>query len=372
MQAIETLLRECGEQVVYAVDARGERVTPATAYRARLAEPATAGVIYEVECMVLDRASLVSERCITIDHHRPGDPGYGRPPSEFLAASSIGQVIAELAHTRTTSNLFNYDVVLDNAQWSRIEAGTHHDHTMSWGCDDDRIPDVEVDRFSDLGDPLPTVVRLLEQSWPTPFAWVAEIGAYIICTPRGGFELGGSESWHVVPADFVLTAAADHCLGAAYRGKCPGVDPDALMRWRAESRARYQRRSVEAILADVERAKEALQNARRLDLVPGVPCCQHLDCPECAGYGTVGGVNVRDMRGQHVPELPEAATRLGLGYVADVRDGRDGRRKIVCSGDAEQVRAFLEVWAPAQGLLDLYGDPARGFAGGYVAEGIKE
>ena len=24
-------------------------------------------------------------------------------------------------------------------------------------------------------------------------------------------------------------------------------------------------------------------------------------------------------------------------------------------------------WAPREGLVDLYGDPARGFAGGYVA-----
>src|SRR5690606_25622302 len=36
-------------------------------------------------------------RVVVIDHHRPGDPGYGRPPEEFLAASSIGQVITELA-----------------------------------------------------------------------------------------------------------------------------------------------------------------------------------------------------------------------------------------------------------------------------------
>ena len=37
-----------------------------------------------------------------------------------------------------------------------------------------------------------------------------------------------------------LVAAADHCLAAAYRGACPDVDPDALMRWRAETRAQFQ------------------------------------------------------------------------------------------------------------------------------------
>src|SRR5690606_23556480 len=76
----------------------------------------------------------------------------------------------------------------------------------------------------------------------------------------------------------------------------------------------------------------------------------------------------RDLRGQHVQELPEAAAREGLAYLASVVD-RDGRRKVVLGGraDAEMVRAFLESWAPREGLVDLYGDPARGFAGGYVA-----
>ena len=27
-----------------------------------------------------------------VDHHYPGDPGYGRPPAEFWEASSLGQV----------------------------------------------------------------------------------------------------------------------------------------------------------------------------------------------------------------------------------------------------------------------------------------
>jgi hypothetical protein len=34
-----------------------------------------------------------------------------------------------------------------------------------------------------------------------------------------------------------LLAAADHCLTAAYRGECPGVDPDELLFMRARKRA---------------------------------------------------------------------------------------------------------------------------------------
>src|SRR5690606_10871211 len=152
----------------------------------------------------------------------------------------------------------------------------------------------------------------------------------------------------------VLIAAADHCLGAAYRGECPGVDPDELMRWRAESRAKFQGRTVDEVLADVERAQAPLRAAPELGLL-GDPC---------------SAVVVRDMRQpvdqRPTRELPEAAVRLGIGYVSGPLVGPDGRQKITCSGTADQVRAFLDHWAPAQGLVDAYGDPARGFAGAYL------
>src|SRR5690606_38920003 len=92
MAAIESLLRECGERVEYALDDRGERVTPATAYRCPPLKVPAGSTVYAVECI-----ATLPKGWARIDHHRPGDPGYGRPPAEFLSASSIGQVIAELA-----------------------------------------------------------------------------------------------------------------------------------------------------------------------------------------------------------------------------------------------------------------------------------
>jgi len=35
-------------------------------------------------------------------------------------------------------------------------------------------------------------------------------------------------TWATIPEDIVMVAAADHCLEAAIRGRCPGVDPDDL------------------------------------------------------------------------------------------------------------------------------------------------
>lgn len=254
MELIERLLRQCGESVVYATDENGRRVHPGNAYRCPTPSVPEGATVYAVECI-----DVLPEGWIRIDHHRPGDPGYGCPPSIFFSASSVGQVIAELDLLGVASILPAADI---------IEA--------------------------------------------------------------------------------ILAAAADHCLAAAYRGECPGVDPDNLMRWRIAKRAAFQGRTVEEVLADVEQARELLEDAPNERLAHGV--------------------YVADMRGYgHVPELPEAAARDGVAYLADVTD-RDGRRKIVLGGHTtpEAVRAFMTEWAPAHGLTDIYGDPARGFAGGYL------
>lgn len=267
MEKIEKLLDDVGEDFGYAM-ADGRRVHPGSAYRAdsievdgrRLDRPpgGTKWIAY-IECAVCGGLGgpeggpwkSCVQYCaeVVIDHHRPGDPGYGRPPREFLAASSIGQVLGVL--------------------------------------------DIEI--------------------------------------PERGY---------------ILAAAADHCLGAAYRGECPGVDPDELMAWRVRSRATFQGRDPEELLRDVEATRKALHDEPLLDLGDGV--------------------YVRDMRRDPpYPELPEAGTREGVGYVAGPLKDRSGRRKITCSGMPEHIEAFMSTWAPEQGLVDIYGDPARGFAGGY-------
>lgn len=255
MELIENLLRQCGETIIYATDASGQRVHPGSAYRCPVPSVPDGSTVYAVECI-----DVLPSGWRRIDHHRPGDPGYGRPPSDFLPASSVGQVLLELDRLGVADRLSAADI---------IEA--------------------------------------------------------------------------------ILAAAADHCLAAAYRGECPGVAPDALMRWRVKTRSAFQGRPAEELLADVERARAALREAPSIDLG--------------------SGVSVRDMRDTFVPELPEAAVRDGVAYLGVVTD-RDGRRRVVLGGHTtpETVRTFIDTWAPAQGLTDLYGDPARGFAGGYLPQ----
>lgn len=151
----------------------------------------------------------------------------------------------------------------------------------------------------------------------------------------------------VVTQEMRWVAAADHCLGAAYAGLCPGIDPDALLQWHVASRAVFERRSTAAVLCDVASTQRALQAAPRVSLAPGVVTA--------------------DMRGRSSPELLIAAAHARQCCLSAVRT-RDGRTKIGCLvGSAEQINAFMQRWAPAQQLTGIYGDPVRGFAGAYVA-----
>lgn len=342
MEAIEGLLRQCGEEIIYATDEGGRRVHPGNAYRCPVPEVPEGSTVYAVECI-----DTLPDGWVRIDHHRPGDPGYGRPPVEFMPASSIGQVIAVLATMRTWceetpdgKTYYPWEIPIQKAGWRTLPGGCHHDHDESWGIEE--IGEYTVYSYGDVsGDVL--VKEMVEEGG---YYHVPPVG-WVYVASRGSHELGWSVDAIVIPERFVLCAAADHCLASAYRGECPGVDPDALMRWRAESRARFQRRSVEDVLADVERARAALREAPVVSLAEGI--------------------YARDLRGPAIPELPEAAAREGECFLASLRE-RDGKTKIVCqSGAPEQIEAFIRVWAPAQGLTDIYGDPARGFAGGYLA-----
>lgn len=142
-----------------------------------------------------------------------------------------------------------------------------------------------------------------------------------------------------------IIAAADHCLNAAYRGICPCIVPDDVMQWRVASRAKFQNKNPEVLLKEVEETRASLRQAKEISLSQTITVC--------------------DMRREPpFPELPEAAAREGIGYLSGPLKGPGGN-KFTCSGTPEQVRAFINEWGPQNGLTGIYGDPTRGFAGGY-------
>jgi hypothetical protein len=293
MEAIERLLTQAGQKVAYATLA-GQRVTPESAYQA---DSTTCGLPEGFAPVFVECEVHGVEPCLVVDHHRPGDPGYRVPPEGFLRGASIGQVIAILA----SQDIFPLD-----AAWA---------------------------------SPYPVTPSLFPAG---TFRYSPTHGWLVSARPSRYSPI----SWYRVSQEVLFVAAADHCLMAAYQGRCPGVNPDALMHWRVETRARYQRRPVQAILKDIARAREALSQAPRV---------------------LIGGVPVADLRGQQIPELPEAAAREGIPFLGTPKTKPGSRRKVVLQSAPPEVLAAWPEWAARNGITDLYGgDPERGFAGGYL------
>jgi len=331
MVEIEVLLIDCGELVAHALNADGERVTPRTAYAVEKL-PVTDGVYYAaVECWgpaIDDEHDLIVSKLAGVtgaleslgidaqagirrfDHHRPGDPGFGFSPERFLEGSSLGQVIVELGRLNVLP-----------AHWPELYSMPRE----------------------------PSDLIYVDACW-----WVR--------TPSG---------YRGIPRDLVITAACDHCLAHAWAGRCPGVTCDDVRRYRARmAKTRpFEPKSEAQYAEDFSAAVAALREA---DTFPLFRCACGAngsrgdrglcDCGTCGGQFH----NVVDLRGQYTPELPDAACYLGIAYLAGI-ENREGT-KIILGGatSPELVEHFIKVWGPENGLTGIYGDPARGFAGGYT------
>jgi hypothetical protein len=355
MEAIERLLRDFGVKFAFAAvlgrDGKPTRVTPREAYAPTHVIVDGAGV--EVDALLRGRLDehMVFVECdlpgapagapagvLRMDHHRPGDPGYGLGPVEFLRASSIGQVITWLAKQGRLTE-------------------------MCWGWE-------------------PKPYRL-------PPRTREDIGRFGAAS-YGACVIGCGGGTHVVPPEIVLTAAADHCLSAAYAGKCPGVDPAALDAFRVRQRAEWLARGPgsgrDAARAEVARAFFG----RAIDMC-AMGAHGEVDrwaiALRGARYATkkviehaprvmLGGVAVIDLRSVGtLPELPTVLAETGqcaLYRMVPPPEARDQRVKVgvIGAGEGSEVGTapideFLGGWAAERGLVDLYGDPARGFAGGY-------
>lgn len=102
MREIERVIAAAGMKYVYAAHA-GVRCSARNAYDANGALLAGRGHVSRA-ALVVPYAPLIMVEChlighqpvARVDHHYPGDPGYDRPPREYLAGSSLGQVLTLL------------------------------------------------------------------------------------------------------------------------------------------------------------------------------------------------------------------------------------------------------------------------------------
>lgn len=139
-----------------------------------------------------------------------------------------------------------------------------------------------------------------------------------------------------------VIAAADHCLTSAYQGLCPGVSVEDLAMFRESSRSEAKGISVDCLKSQIVAAIAALKESPTI---------------------SIAGKKVAFMENPP-PEVAEASARISYPYVY-IRTEQDGRIKSgVRSAPADVVAEFIENCD----LSNIYGDPMRGFAGGYFRQ----
>jgi hypothetical protein len=139
-----------------------------------------------------------------------------------------------------------------------------------------------------------------------------------------------------------LIAAADHCLTAAYQGRCPGADPKELLFLRASWRARVTGRSLTDVIDGILHSAKQVARSYDSELQESL----FLDPTEMP------------------PDLAEGAAYAGRAV--RYRDWmREGALKEMLKGAAPaHIERFMDAHR-AQGR-EVYGNPWRGYAGAYL------
>lgn len=252
MVLIEKILNHFGIPFGYAM-LRGSRISSSQAYAA---EGSSTEIPSGFDVVTVECACEGITPVIKVDHHNPGDFGYGAPPDQFADAASISQVVNLLANE-------------------------------------------------------------------------------------------GYRTVYTVFPKWKLAAAGDHCPAAAYQGKCPGISVEEFREYRLAGAAEFQKKDIEVLRAEVNAGMEMLQ---------GLEYVHHK------------GVKWKNAVGIQVPQLPHVAAMLAMptSYSMFLPKENETKVGIIGSDDPAVIEAWIEFHSDK--LVRLYGDPARGFAGGYLPQ----
>lgn len=151
-------------------------------------------------------------------------------------------------------------------------------------------------------------------------------------------------------------AAHDHCFQAAMRGEWPGISPKDVLEVKIRGIAASTGATEDEVLdwidgyaSDIDYSPEVqigdqlVRDLRRFDL--GVGYSLKVLAAQVAGAMSGHAVLLRH---RHREDGPEVWSLRG-------------------NARSETVLAFMNDWAPAQGLENIHGNPGREYAGGYVA-----
>lgn len=151
-----------------------------------------------------------------------------------------------------------------------------------------------------------------------------------------------------------LIAAIDHARFWAVRGECPGIA--------AEDAQHESKRQIAESFGVSPFAVEALTRSY-YDVLAKSPTIR------------IGGRPVKDVRQYDLGDgysfdflvLQEAAMLLGTPYIALQKWSGGAKVFLNRVDDPTTVEAFMNEWAPREGLTNIFGVPLRGYAGGTVS-----
>ena len=150
----------------------------------------------------------------------------------------------------------------------------------------------------------------------------------------------------IFPSNRLLIAASDHCPSAAFAGLCPGINVDELRTHRRKVVAQYRNIPVSELSARIDKAIQQILNS---------PVCE------------LGGYYYRDCKLGEIQELNHAQLELGIPveYVM-LPTPRSPRTKVGLIGSINPELIRLWMKSKQSELVDIYGSPERGYAGGYL------
>lgn len=155
------------------------------------------------------------------------------------------------------------------------------------------------------------------------------------------------------PADCAL-AAMDHCFNQAMQGYCPGANPGVVLARNLFAIADSFGITLDEVNGAVNRLAGTIREAPVL-MIGGYPVRL---LPENLGVG----YTLEQLAAYIAAALEDEAILIRC------RNEENGPEKVVLRGnvDTALVRYFMQTWAPAEGIIEIYGCPERGYAGGFL------
>jgi len=184
---------------------------------------------------------------------------------------------------------------------------------------------------------------------PADFWKASSLGQAVRWLQESGREV-------TITQEMLVIAAMDHCRQAAIRGECPGVTKEEVLGRRVASIAEAHKvriAMVEAMIADFSATFQEYE-------------------PLAFGSGSVIDITDRHLGVGYSLAWLCAQTALDMdGLAALARNNESpalSDEKIMLTGHAtpEMVEHFMNVYAPARGLVRIFGVPKRSYAGGYI------